>query len=384
MDLTPMLRRSDAPGPDTGPPPSDPELEERIRAEIRTAGPITFARFMEVALYDPDRGYYRRAEAGPGRSGDFLTAPEMHPLFGATLARVAADVWRTAGSPDAFAIVDYGAGSGVLGQAILEALRDEAETLASAARYVPIEINEHRLAELRRRFDEAGLGHTPAIDDAPTAGVAIANEYLDALPVHLVEQHDGRLTELYVSVIGGELALSRDDPSTPGLAARLDGGGITLRDGQRAEICLAIDDWADDVSTRIELGAVLVIDYGSTAPEVYGPSRPAGTLMAYAGHRAYDDPLVGIGRQDLTTHVDFTAVEAVLLVRGWGSPRHVNQAQFLVTAGMEQTLARLRERASDIEAQLTLRSAAGRLLDPRATGGFRVLQMARPAALASD
>jgi SAM-dependent MidA family methyltransferase len=333
---------------------------------------------MEVALYDPDRGYYRRTEAAPGRSGDFLTAPEMHPLFGATLARVAADAWRIAGSPDAFAIVDYGAGSGALGQALLEALPDEAETLASAARYVPIEINEHRLAELWRRFDDAGLGHGPAIGDAPTVGVAIANEYLDALPVHLIEQHDGRLSELYVAIGPDDrLVLEPDDPSTPTLAARLDDERISLTDGQRAEICLAIDAWADDVSGRLERGSLLVIDYGAVASDLYGSSRPAGTLMAYAGHRAHDDPLVGIGRQDLTAHVDFTAVEHALAARGWGVRPLVTQAEFLIAVGMETVLARFRERAADIEAQLALRSAAGRLLDPRATGGFRILEAGR-------
>jgi SAM-dependent MidA family methyltransferase len=378
MDVTPMLRRPGVPAPDAVPPPSDPALLARIVAEIETTGPMTFARFMELALYDPAGGYYRRAAAGPGREGDFLTAPEMHPLFGATLARVVTDTWRAAGSPSRFAVVEYGAGSGALAASLLDGLADEDEALLEAVHYVPLEVNVHRQVELSERLAAAGFAHLLRDEPPPAIGIALANEYLDALPVHVVEQGVRRLLEVFIDVgPDGGLVPTAGTPSTPDLAARLLDESVSLSDGQRAEICLGLDAWAADAANRIERGVAIVIDYGAPAAELYVPSRSAGTLMAYSGHRAHGDPLVGIGHQDLTAHVDLTAVEDALAAAEWRPLGHTSQAAFLVGAGMEEVLARFRARAADLGGQLALRSAAGRLLDPRATGAFRVLAAAR-------
>ncbi len=378
MDVTPMLRRPHVPTPDTGPPPSDPELEGRIRSEIEAAGPMTFARYMELALYDPSGGYYRRAAAGPGRDGDFLTAPELHPLFGATLATTVEEVWRAAESPDRFAIVEYGAGGGALAEAFLGALAEESRELFDAIEYVPIELNEHRRAELLASLDSLGISHVLRPDPVATTGIAIANEYLDALPVHVVMQVDGRLRERFVGVAAdGSLWMGDGALSTPALVARLEDEGIELAEGQQAEICLGIDAWVDDVSRRIDHGVVVVIDYGASAADLYGPTRPVGTLMAYAGHRATSDVLAGVGRQDLTAHVDMTAVERGLADDGWSPLGQTSQAAFLAGSGLADVLARMRARSTDLESQLVLRSAAGRLLDPRATGAFTVLAAVR-------
>jgi len=315
---------------------------------------------------------------GPGRDGDFLTAPDVHPLFGATLARVVGEVWRAAGAPPRFAIIEYGAGSGVLAAPLIGALAEEVPELVDAIHYVPIELNEHRLAELRDRLTSADVGRVLRADPAPTTGIAIANEYLDALPVHIVERRGEELVEIHVAIEADDaLGETTCPPSTPALAARLAAEGIVLAEGQRAEICLGLDAWASDVSRRIERGVVLAIDYGAEAADLYGPTRPAGTLMAYVGHRAHDDPFVGIGRQDLTAHVDLTAIDRTLAAHGWRTLGHTSQGTFLAGSGMEETLARMRARATDLESQLALRAGVGRLLDPRATGGFRVLAACR-------
>ena len=378
MDVTPMLRRPGVPRADWTPPASDPELVARIRSEIDAAGPMTFARFMELALYDPAHGYYRLVAPGPGRDGDFLTAPEVHPLFGATLALAVVEVWRAAGSPRRFAIVEYGAGRGALAMPLLGALAEEHPELVEAVDYVPIELNEHRVAELRARLASAGLTGVLRAHSRPTVGIAIANEYLDALPVHVVEPRDGRLAELFVvATADGALSATLGPPSTPALEARLLDEDVRLAEGQRAEICLDLEDWVADVSRRIGRGVLLVIDYGAPAAELYGPSRMGGTLMAYAGHRAHDDPFAGIGRQDLTAHVDLTAVQRALVAQRWRPLGHTSQAAFLAGSGMEGVLARMRARATDLESQLALRAATGRLLDPRSTGGFHVLAASR-------
>ena len=176
--------------------------EAAIRAEIARRGPIPFSDFMALALGDPAGGYYTATAARPTRGGDFLTAPELHPIFGAVLGRQVAEAWERLGRPDAFTLLEYGAGAGTLALAILAGLRDDGSPLVPALRYAPVELNEHRLAELRERAAAAGLPLVDpgALDDAPAAGVVIANEFLDALPVHLVEIRDGRPREIHVGI----------------------------------------------------------------------------------------------------------------------------------------------------------------------------------------
>ena len=168
--------------------------EDAIRAEIARRGPIPFADFMALALGHAEGGYYTAAAARPTRGGDFLTAPELHPVFGAALARQVAEAWERLGRPAPFTLIEYGAGAGTLALAILAGLRDDGSPLAGALVHAPVELNRHRLGELRTRAAAAGLPVVdPAgLDTAPTAGAVLANEFLDALPVHLLEVRDGR------------------------------------------------------------------------------------------------------------------------------------------------------------------------------------------------
>ncbi len=217
----------------------------RIRDEIERDGPITFARFMELALYDPDGGYYRSEAARPGRDGDFLTAPEAHPIFGAALSRAVADAWDRLGRPDPFVLREYGAGTGTLALAILDGLATERPDLASAIRYEPIEVEPRRLEAIAARLGAAGHGArltVPASTDRPVDGFFLANEVLDALPTHRVVQRDGRLREVLVGIARGRASsTSRPTHRRPRWHARLAEEGVTLADGQRAEICLAVD-----------------------------------------------------------------------------------------------------------------------------------------------
>jgi SAM-dependent MidA family methyltransferase len=390
-------------------PASDPILVRRLRAEIAATGPITFARFMSVALADPEHGYYATSDERPTRTGDFLTAPELHPIFGATLARSVDEMWRAMGRPAGFVLREYGAGSGRLAVDLMDGLRAEGSALLGVLGYEPVDLVPARVEGVRRRLVEAGFGHAVGFRDAvgaapaspsPTAGCVIANEFLDALPVHRLVAEDGRLREIYVGWAEGatgETDERADDrghgpgdertgrfvdvlgePSTPALSERLADEQISLADGQRAEVCLALDDWAAEMSAAFPAGFALVLDYGRPAAELYGPSRAAGTLLAYAGHRARDDPYVAIGRQDLTAHVDFTAVERALAVHGWRRLGLTTQAEFLVGSGLAGLLDRRRSDPGLSAADyLELRASIGRLLDPGALGGFRVLVLGR-------
>jgi SAM-dependent MidA family methyltransferase len=377
VDLTPGLRRPPDLPADEPLPESDPILVERIRAEIAERGPMTFARFMELALYDPERGYYSAAEARPGRAGDFITAPEAHPIFGRTLGRALDEMWRLLGAPDRFVVRDYGAGGGALAVAILGGLVADRSGLAVAIRYIPVEVNPTRTRELHERLAAAGLADRLASEIEAGPGCAIANEFLDALPVHRVEWREGRLRELYVSWDGGFVERA-GPPSTPALGERLAAVGIALGEGQRAEICLGIDSWAAGVSVAVPRGFVLAIDYGHPADVLYGPERPDGTLRAYVRHRVHADPFRHVGRQDLTAHVDFTAVARALEGRGWRTLGLTSQAEFLVGSGAAEVAEALRrEPGVTVEGLLALRSALARMVDPRATGGFRVLVAGR-------
>jgi SAM-dependent MidA family methyltransferase len=376
VDLTPGLRRD--PVPDLDAVGQDEALLARIRDEIARDGPMTFARFMDLALYDPDGGYYRAVTARPGREGDFLTAPEAHPIFGAALSRAVADSWDRLGRPVPFVLREFGAGTGTLAAAILDGLATERPDLASAIRYEPIEVEARRLEAIATGLEAVGHGArlaVPASPDRPVDGFFLANEVLDALPTHRVVQRAGELREVMVGSREGELVDVEADPSTPDLARRLAEDGVSLADGQCGEICLAIDRWIAAAAASLGHGVVMLIDYGYTAAELYDPIRRRnGTLRAYLRHRVHDDPYLHVGRQDLTAHVDVTAVHRAAGAAGLTHLGTTTQAEFLVGLGTEDLLHAIQaDPATTMEQYLAVRSALVRLLDPAAMGRFRVM-----------
>lgn len=378
-DVTPGLRLD--PSPDLDAVGEDRELVTRIRAEIERDGPVTFARFMDLALYDPAGGYYRADAARPGRDGDFLTAPEVHPIFGAVLSRAVADAWDRLDQPLPFVLREFGAGDGTLAVAILDGLAHERPDLAAAIRYQPVEVEPARLTALAGRLGDAGHGAVLERDSRPAAidGFILANEVLDALPVHRVVVHESDLREVMVDFEGDAFVDVEADPTTPALAARLVADGVTLAEGQRAEICLDIDPWIHDLAGGLRRGVALLIDYGYPATELYDPvRRPDGTLRAYLRHRVHDDPYLHVGRQDLTAHVDVSAVERAAAVAGLTHLGTTTQAEFLVGLGTASLLQAVQaDPKTTIEDYLALRSALMRLLDPAAMGRFRVMAFGR-------
>ena len=364
-------------------PAGDPALVDRIRREIAEDGPMPFARFMELALYDPDAGYYTGADSagrGPGRRGDFLTAPESHPLFGEAVARHLEAVWDALGRPGRFVVREHGAGNGALAGGILDGLRRSGSELRGAIRYRPIDASMARLRELRARLESLDA-HDALEDltDRPEAGAILANELLDALPVHRVEgAADGAILERFVDVTAdGAFAEVAGEPSTTALAARLAAEGVTLERGQVADVCLALDHWVAGAAASLERGELLVIDYGHLALELYDATR-GSTLRAYHRHRVHADPFVAIGLQDLTAHVDLTAVERAATGNSLEPLGRTTQARFLAELGAGELLvARQADPSTTLGGYLEAKSALVRMLDPRATGGFAVLGFGR-------
>jgi SAM-dependent MidA family methyltransferase len=337
---------------------------------------------MDLALYEPDGGYYRAEAARPGRDGDFLTAPEAHPIFGAALTRAVGDAWDRLGRPETFVFREYGAGTGTLALAVLDGLAGENPDLATRLRYDPIEVEPRRLAAVASRLAAAGHGDAiveTARSGQPVVGFVLANEVLDALPVHRVVVRDGSLREVLVGSRDGAFVDVEAEPTTPDLAARLADDSVELVEAQRAEICLAIGPWLSDAAAGLERGVLLLIDYGYPARELHDPVRRRdGTLRAYLRHRVHDDPYIHVGRQDLTAHVDVTAVERTARAAGLDHLGTTTQAEFLVGLGTEDLLRAIQaDPATTLEAYLEVRSALMRLLDPGAMGRFRVMAFAR-------
>jgi SAM-dependent MidA family methyltransferase len=328
-----------------------------IRDEIQASagGRITFARFMERALTEPDLGYYATSELRPTRTGDFLTAPELHPLFGRCIGRLVGAA-QTASGRSSYRVLEYGAGRGTL--------RDSASTgLGSGLRWAR--------ADLPSRSDEP-----PGPVD-----LVIANEYVDALPVHRLVRC-GELCEAYVTWVRGWFAEVVAEPSTPALAGHLEAGGIELREGQRADVCLAAPRWMGQTALRLDTGGVLlVIDYGHDAAELYGPRRMAGSLLTYREHRLGHDPFTAVGHTDITSHVDISSLERAATEAGLALIGATTQGPFLARLGLGQMLAELgRNPDADAVAYLEARSAVARLLDPRHLGAFKVMAWGRPDA----
>jgi SAM-dependent MidA family methyltransferase len=379
----PGYRRETLPDPESV--GEDPWLVAAIRAEIHRDGPITFARFMDRALYEPGHGYYRRPDAaGPGPAGDFLTAPEAHPIFGAALGRLVEQAWEAMARPSPFIILEPGAGTGALAAGLLGGLRDAGSPLLDALRYRPVEVEPARVAALRGRLAADGLDGRLALDDPPSTGTAseagalVANEVLDALPFHRVVGRAGGPRELLVRASPGSgFAWVEAEPTTPELAARLAAEDVVLAEGQVTELCLGIEPWLRAATARLTAGIVVLIDYATEPASLHSTARPTGTLRAFARHAVGGDPFRHVGRQDLTATVDLWAVRAAAAAVGLDPVGETTGAELLAMAGDDLAGRWLHRPGATLEDALLLRSALARLMDPSGLGGFRVLVYGR-------
>jgi SAM-dependent MidA family methyltransferase len=350
---------------------SEPRLVEAIRDEILARGPMTFARFMERALTEPGLGYYATSDMRPTRAGDFLTAPELHPLFGRCVGRQLSEVWERSGAPAAFTVREYGSGRGTLERSVRDGLRADGSGLDRALRWDPIDLPGR------------AHGGPRAASSEPVVGCILANEFLDALPVHRLEVTADGLRERYVVWHDGWFGEVLGPPSSPELERMLAAEGVAPTDGQLVDVSPGWSRWAAEAARSLSRGTMIVIDYGHPAADLYGPRRRGGTLVTYRDHRASDDPFAAVGRADITAHVDLTAVERAVTAAGLEPLGTTSQAEFLVGLGLGEMLATMgNEPRTDLQDYLLARSSVARLLDPRHLGAHRVLVFGR--GLAAD
>ena len=359
------------------------EVERLIREEAQREGSISFARFMERALLEPGLGYYATAQRRAGRSGDFMTAPELHPILGAAIAQLAAATWERLGRPATFRWREYGAGEGTLLLAALDHLAREGHPLLDALEVSVSEANPHRLVDLTAALAALPGGGPPlvAAGSPPAAGIVVANEFADALPFHIVVGRAAApagFAERRVSIdpVTNTLAWSEGvlDAGAAEQISRLTADWPPLAEGQLAEISPATAEWVHRLGGELTEGVVIVLDYGREGVALRDlASRMAGTALAYQGHRATADLLSEPGSRDLTAHVDLTLLRAAAEAGGLRHLASTNQAKFLATAGVDGEVARTRTGpAATLEGAIALRSALAQLMDPRRMGGFAV------------
>lgn len=363
------------------------DLVKLIQQKIATGGPITFARFMEQALYHPQWGYYTSPITKIGRAGDYYTAPAVSPLFGAMLARQLYQMWDESDRPAHWIVAEFGPGTGILARDIAAALRREHPDLYANLDYFLIDISP-ALKEVQQqtlvvgepdasdkfhwvdKLAEIGQGYI-------ANGCVLANELVDAFPVHLVRQSADELQEMYVSLSSGEaesaFTLVPGPLSTPQLAEYFRSQNVQLEKDQQAEVNLQAREWLEDVAAHLQRGYLLTIDYGATSEELYAPFRFNGTLRCFHKHMLIDNPLINIGRQDITAHVNFSTLATWGEHLGLRKRELTTQPRYLLNLGILDILKKQPDYTQNQEfAKIT--SAIKQLVIPDGMGDiFKVL-----------
>ncbi len=336
----------------------------RIGAELASGGNwISFARYMELALYEPELGYYAGGSAKLGAPGDFVTAPETGTLFARTLARQVREILAPGE-----AILEFGAGSGALAAALLDAL-------PAGTPYLILEPSGELAARQRARLG----GRAGWLERLPQRfrGVMLANEAIDAMPVHALAWTANGVMERGVCAAEGMLAWC-ERPAQGELLAAARELAIELPPSGRyeSELGLAARRWMRSVGAVLERGALLAIDYGFPAREYYHPQRSMGTLMCHYRHRAHGDPFYLPGLQDITVHVDFSALAQCAVDAGLEVLGYASQASFLIECGITELLAETDP--DDVSRYAPLAAQANRLVSPAEMGElFKVLAVGR-------
>jgi SAM-dependent MidA family methyltransferase len=356
-----------------------PELIAVITSEIMSSGPIPFVRFMDLALYHPQFGYYiRPADSGIERigwSGDFYTSSDVHPILGESLAKQAEQIDRLLGRPAPFTVVEMGPGKGLLAKHFLSACQSGSTSLRQRLRYILVERSPAML-ELQRQnlapwLDRPDLvTWVEGLDGlAPQSvtGLFFSNELIDAFPVHRIQVTGGRIEELWVDYRDGQFVECLKPLSSAALFHRLRELNLAWPEGYRTEVNLQALDWMKQVARLIDRGVVLTIDYGHTVQDLYQPDRKNGTFMCYYRQKANETPFLHIGEQDMTAHADFSSLALVGETQGLHLTGFTNQMSFLTGLGVEQMIAALEPQSPEFHAAL-------HLLKPNGMGDtFKVL-----------
>jgi SAM-dependent MidA family methyltransferase len=373
---------------------------------------MTFADYMDLALYHPEQGYYATGAVNIGSEGDFFTSPHLSRDFGELLAEQFAQMWDILGHPMPFTLMEMGAGQGLLAADVLYYLHRHYPDCFEALEYIIIEKAAGLIYQQQQQLHRLKIGDKAlplrwcSLEEIPEnsiTGCCFSNELIDAFPVHQVVIEGGQIKEIYVTTANtgiDNITLDAQAPSetnfveitdtlsTSKLTEYFDFIGIdlfsgTYPEGYRTEVNLAALDWLKTVTKRLQRGFILTIDYGYSADRYYQPARHQGTLQCYYQHQHHDNPYLYIGQQDITAHVNFTALERQGELFGLRKVGFTQQGLFLMALGLGERIAALSARDSDrgnaiakgqdVIKIMQRRQILHQLMDPMGLGGFGVL-----------
>jgi SAM-dependent MidA family methyltransferase len=354
-------------------------LADRLRERIEREGPITFRDWMHAALYDPAEGYYRRNRIRQGRAGDYRTAPETSPLFGAVFAHYFMKSYFDLGAPDDFTIIEAGAGAGDCARAVLLTLQREFPKVFNATRYIIDEISDDaqsqaltKLSEFKDRIQFQPLSR---IESPLLHAIILSNELLDAFPVNRVVGRNGKIRELRVGLNGANEFIWIEDEPSGDVADYCERVRLQLEAGQIYEVNLGAEEFISRAAEAIGEGLLITVDYGADRNTLLNdPNRFQGTLRAFHRHNFVDDLLARPGEHDLTTTVDWTQIQEAGARSGLETLRLQRLDEFLLSEG---ALEELGSAANDIHDPIELlnsNAAARELIMPNGmAAGFQVL-----------
>lgn len=313
-------------------------LSDIIIEKIRKDGPVSFHDFMEMALYHPEMGYYMTEKEKTGKYGDFYTSPHVTSVFGEMIAKQLEEMWHCSGAQE-FIIVEMGAGRGFLSKDVLESLCKNRE-LYRELKYFIIEKSSTMQQEQKKRLPEKVQWRNSLNELKGIRGCIFSNELVDAFPVHQVVM-ENELMEVFVDYKNGFMEVLR--PADHVLKDYFLELNIILPHGFRTEVNLEAIEWLKDVSSSLEKGFVITIDYGHPSSELYQEYRNRGTLMCYYKHTTNESPYIYIGEQDITSHVNFSALSHWGHKYGLDACGFTDQGHFLMGLGIEDYLKKMKE-----------------------------------------
>ena len=367
-------------------------ISDRIRSHPQ--GKISFAEYMDLALYHPQYGYYASHIALIGAKGDFVTAPHLTSDFGELLGIQFEQMWTLLGRPTPFTLIEMGAGQGVLIRDVCHYLHRHHPQCFEALEYVVVEKSAALIQAQRHHVGNSVLPGQglrwcswDEIENESVVGCFFSNELVDAFPVHLICWNQGKLQERYVTLADAEASKRPfqdvvGELSTTALKDYFDLVAIDWEKGHYesgycSEVNLATLDWMTTVASKLQRGYVLTIDYGYPATRYYNPTRREGTLQCYYQHAHHSDPYIHVGQQDITAHVDFTALQRQGEQNGLYTEGFTQQGLFLMALGLGDRLAALSTLSPSptlsVNDILRRREALHALINPMGMGNFGVL-----------
>jgi SAM-dependent MidA family methyltransferase len=347
-----------------------------LAQQIESRGRITFAEYMDACLYHPEHGYYTKADQSERR--DYITSVDVTAVFGRLLARQFHEMWTVLDRPQPFALVEAGAGTGRLAKQVLDCARESLGDFYAATRYVAVERSAvRRTAQMQNLEDHIANERFCSCEQLPAEipnGCIFSNELFDAFEVHRVVRAGKELREIYVTHSQNEFCEELGALSSVAIAEYFDAQGIILREGQMVEANLAACNWIGDAAPRLRRGFILTIDYGFEAQQLYDDRHIRGTLMAYDRHRAGEDFYRAPGKQDLTAHVNFTALDLWGRRCGLICGGFTSQTNFLLALARQSNFAELDSPAASEHEKMATRSQFKTLIHPEGMGEtFKVL-----------